>query len=80
MKALNIITLLLVIIGGINWGLVAFDFNLVEALFGADSTLSNIVYALVSLSALWQIMPFLRAVKTSEVEAEAHVRHARGAR
>lgn len=46
-------TLVLCIIGGINWGLVGiFDFNLVEYLFGAGSALTRIVYILVSISAL----------------------------
>lgn len=77
MKALNLITLILVIVGGINWGLVAFDLNLVEALFGADTALSNLVYGLVGLSALWQIAPLLRAMRTGEVAAEANVRPTR---
>lgn len=46
-------TLVLCIIGGINWGLVGiFDFNLVEYLFGAGSALTRIVYILVAVSAL----------------------------
>lgn len=46
-------TLVLLIIGGINWGLVGiFDFNLVEYLFGAGSLLTRIVYILVAVSAL----------------------------
>lgn len=72
MKSLNLITLLLVIVGGINWGLVgAFDVNLVAALFGIDSVLSNIVYLLVGLSAIYQIIPFMRATKIDEPRAEA---------
>ena len=36
MKALNIVTLVLVIVGAVNWGLVGlFQFDLVAALFGA---------------------------------------------
>ena len=66
MKALDLITLALVIVGGLNWGLVGlFDFDLVSAIFGegADETarssaLSRIVYILVALSALWQIRSF----------------------
>ena len=58
MRALNILTLILVIVGGLNWGLVgAFDFNLVAALFGEMSALSRIVYVLVGLSALYQLVP-----------------------
>lgn len=61
MRALNIITLILVIVGGINWGLVGlFQFDLVAAIFGGqDAVLSRIVYILVGLSALWQIYPLV---------------------
>lgn len=73
MHPLNIITLALIIIGGLNWGLVGlFDFNLVAAIFGADSALSRLVYILVGLSAAWQIGPFIRATKVGEVPAERH--------
>ena len=60
MRALNIITLVLLIVGGLNWLLVgAFDFDLVAALFGELSPLSRIVYVLVGLSAIYQIIPLL---------------------
>jgi hypothetical protein len=60
MKVLNTITLLLVIVGGINWGLVGlFGFDLVAAIFGQMSALSRIVYTLVGISALWQIIPLV---------------------
>jgi len=50
------IALILVIIGGINWGLIGFfDYNLVAGLFGMMSTMSRIIYSLVGLSALWTI-------------------------
>ncbi|HET6432909.1 DUF378 domain-containing protein [Dyella sp.] len=72
MKALNLITLVLVIIGGINWGLIGLaDFNLVAAIFGAGSVLSRIIYVLVGLSALWQIVPLIGASRTDEPRAEA---------
>ena len=75
MKALNIITLILVIVGGLNWGLVgAFDFDLVAALFGADSALANLVYILVGLSALYQLIPLARAFSTNETRAQGTVR------
>jgi len=61
MRALNMITLALVIIGGINWGLVgAANFDLVATIFGDMSPLSRIIYCLVGLSALWQIVPLLQ--------------------
>jgi uncharacterized membrane protein YuzA (DUF378 family) len=58
MKTLNLVTLALVIIGGVNWGLVGlFNIDLVAAIFGARSALAVVVYVLVALSALWQLMP-----------------------
>ena len=60
MRALNILTLVLLIVGGLNWLLVgAFDFDLVAALFGEMSLLSRIVYVLVGLSAIYQIIPLV---------------------
>jgi uncharacterized membrane protein YuzA (DUF378 family) len=60
MRAFNIITQVLLIVGGLNWLLVgAFDFDLVAALFGELSPLSRIVYVLVGLSAIYQIVPLL---------------------
>ena len=64
MKALNLITLILIIIGGINWGLVGlFDWNLVAAIFGFSPILLKIVYVVVGLSALWQIMPLTKSMQ-----------------
>ncbi len=69
MRTINIITLLLIIIGGINWLLVGlFEFDLVAAIFGGqDAALSRIVYIIVGLSALWQIGPWLRTVSGESV-------------
>lgn len=73
MKTLNLITLALIIIGGINWGLVgAAQFDLVAAIFGEGSALSRIVYGLVGVSALYQLAPFFKAISVGEVSAEAH--------
>ena len=61
MRIVNTITLVLLIVGGLNWGLVGvFGFDLVAALFGEMSPLSRIVYSLVGLSALWQLVPLFR--------------------
>lgn len=76
MRSLNLVTLLLIVIGGINWGLVGlFQFDLVAAIFGGpDSALSRLIYALVGVSAVWQLVPFFRAIQSGEVAAEAHPR------
>ncbi|GAA5136800.1 DUF378 domain-containing protein [Pseudonocardia adelaidensis] len=59
MKLLNIVTAVLLIIGGLNWGLVAIaEFDLVATVFGMTfgetDVASRVVYALVGLSALYQ--------------------------
>lgn len=50
---LDTIALILVIVGGLNWGLVAFDFNLVTFLLGSVPLLVTLVYLLVGLSAVY---------------------------
>jgi uncharacterized protein len=72
MKAINLITLLLIIVGGVNWLLVgAFQFDLVAAIFGGqDAVLARIVYILVGLSAIYQLVPFFRAMSSDEVIAQ----------
>jgi len=52
----------LVIIGGLNWGLIGFfDFNLVTFLFQNVAIIEKIIYCVVGLAALWRI--FLLAIK-----------------
>jgi uncharacterized membrane protein YuzA (DUF378 family) len=62
MKTLNLVTLVLLIVGGLNWGLVgALQFDIVATLFGGqDALLARVVYLLVGLSALWQIIALAR--------------------
>lgn len=56
MKRLDVLAAVLLVIGGLNWGLVGtFGVDLVAALFGNDA-LSNLVYSVVGLSALYQII------------------------
>lgn len=55
MTTIDIIALILVIIGGLNWGLVgAFDFNLVEIIFG-QGMITSIIYVLVGLSSVYSL-------------------------
>ncbi len=64
MKALNLITLILIIIGGINWGLVGlFDWNLVHAILAFSPIIEKIVYIIVGLSGLWQIWPLSQSMQ-----------------
>ncbi len=57
MRTLNLITQLLLIVGGINWLLVGlFQFDLVAAIFGGqDAPLSRAVYVVVGLCAIYQL-------------------------
>ncbi len=53
MKALHKIAFILLIIGGLNWLLVAFNYNLVDSIFGMGSTIAMLIYVLVGLSAIY---------------------------
>lgn len=57
---LNTIALILVVIGGLNWGLVGFlKWDLVAAIFGGGdmyAMLPRVIYVLVGLSALYMLL------------------------
>ena len=60
MKKIDVASMALLIVGGLNWGLVAVaNFDLVAAIFGLDFGQTNvatrIVYGLVGLSAVYQV-------------------------
>lgn len=57
MKILTMIALILLIIGGLNWGLVGlFDFDLVQFLFGSMEMIARLVYILIGLAAVYKIV------------------------
>ena len=63
MKTIDVIAAVLLVIGGLNWGLVGVaHFDLVATVFGMKfgetSNLSSAVYTLVALSALYQAASF----------------------
>lgn len=61
MKHLEMIAFVLLLIGGINWGLVgAFNYNLVTTLLGDGSTMARAVYGLVGLGALYEAYKFMK--------------------
>jgi len=64
LNSLQWIALILLIVGGLNWGLVGlFDFDLVAAIFGMMSALSRVVYILVGLSAIYTLGTLGRLTK-----------------
>lgn len=55
MRSIDIIVAILLVVGGLNWGLVGFfNFDLVGSIFGNMSMLSRLVYVLVGLGAIYQ--------------------------
>jgi len=63
MKSIDVIAAVLLVVGGLNWGLVGVaNFDLVATLFGAGSVLAKIVYTLVGVSAVYQAAS-LRAIQ-----------------
>lgn len=66
MTPTHIITLILVGIGGLNWGLVGLaNFDLVAAIFGEMSILSRIIYLLVGASAIYQLVGISRCLRAT---------------
>ncbi len=63
MKSIDVLAAVLLVVGGLNWGLVGFfNFDLVAAIFGNMSAISRIVYILVGLSGLYQALS-LKAIQ-----------------
>ncbi len=61
MKKMDVVAAVLVIVGGLNWGLVALaEFDLVATIFGLEfgeaNAASRVVYGLVGLAAVYQIL------------------------
>lgn len=55
MKVFDVIAWVLLVVGGLNWGLVALNYNLVEMIFGAGTGLTHLVYGLVGVSAIYSV-------------------------
>ena len=60
MKKLDVLAAVLLIVGGLNWGLVAIaEFDLVAAIFGLDfgetNAATRVIYGLVGVSAVYQV-------------------------
>lgn len=60
MKVINILALILIVIGALNWGLVGFfQFDFVAWIFGGQDTwLTRLVFALVGLAGVWSLSFF----------------------
>lgn len=75
LKGLDLICLIILIIGGINWGLVGlFNFDLVASVFYAVPVLSRLIYILVGICAVYVAIrsPHLVYRRTTVTEERAH--------
>lgn len=76
MKALHVIAFILVIVGGLNWGLVGLaglvsagsNWNVVNLILGSMALIENIVYLLVGLSALILVFSHKRDCKNCSAQ------------
>jgi uncharacterized membrane protein YuzA (DUF378 family) len=80
MKKLDLLAAALLIVGGLNWGLVAIaEFDLVAWLFGEDfgttNAASRIVYGLVGLAAIYGIASLLSSRRTAGAPQRAATSH-----
>ena len=67
MRALKIISYIIVIIGALNWGLVGlFNIDLVALIFGEMTILARIVYILVGISAIISVITSYRDIADYE--------------
>ena len=72
MRALNVIMLILIVIGGLDWLLIGlFQFDPIGLLLGGPGAiLARIAYTLIGVSALWQLLPLFGAVHRRDAEAK----------
>lgn len=64
LNAVDFIAIILLAVGGINWGLVgALEFDLVSYLFGPMSIISRVVYGVVGLCAIYMLLMLPKCAK-----------------
>ncbi len=70
MKAIHIVSFVLLVVGGLNWGLVGIaDYNLVERLLGSWPMVEKFVYILVGLAAIVEIATHKKTCKMCPVSS-----------
>jgi len=76
MKKLYLITLILAIVGAINWGLVGlFNINLITIIFGEMSNISRIIYVIIGLSAIYLLFNIKCLIKSCCTRVTKKVDH-----
>ena len=64
LNAIDWLMIVLVVVGGLNWGLVGlFHFDLVAAIFGDFSIISRVVYGLFGIAAVYTLVSAMKFAK-----------------
>lgn len=69
MKSLHMLAFILLIVGGLNWGLDALGYNIVNMLLGSWPGVEQAVYLLVGLAALYEVFSHKGTCKACMVPA-----------
>ncbi|HVY50628.1 MAG TPA: DUF378 domain-containing protein [Devosia sp.] len=74
MKALNLSTLILTILAGLDVGIAGLaNIDILATIFGgAGTVLTRIIFVILGLCALWQLVPLVQSFKGDEVSAQRH--------
>lgn len=67
MKSVHMIAFILLVVGGLNWGLYALGYNLVNMLLGSWPMVEKVVYLLVGVSAVLEGVTHKNSCKHCEV-------------
>jgi len=60
-EVLQIIAMILLLIGGLNWGLIGiFEWNFIATVFGYTSVLTRTIYSLAGIAAVYRIVTWVR--------------------
>lgn len=70
-KYAHTVAFVLVMIGGLNWGLTALDYNVVSMILGSMPMIEQLVYILVGLSAVYMIVTHKATCGMCKVSAPA---------
>ncbi|MFB9981203.1 DUF378 domain-containing protein [Mesorhizobium kowhaii] len=75
MRNMNLVTLALIILGGLNFlsmGVTGYD--VIGTVLGG-AMLARLAYLIIGLAAVWQLMPGFQSFTVGEVDAERHIHH-----
>ena len=75
MRNMNLVTLALIILGGLNFlsmGVTGYD--VIGTVLGG-AMLARLAYLVIGLAAIWQLMPGFQSLTVGEVDAERHIHH-----